>query len=84
MHVIDVNDEAPQFVPFWPRYPQAIAKAVLTNESNTLPGTRVFSCGATDADSNAVLQFLWTPGSESATGGRFYIAPTCVSSTRFH
>lgn len=79
MHLQDVNDERPVFVPFWPDYPSSMAKAVLAEESKTKPGTRVFQAEATDADSNAALEYQFTPGLEASMTERFYISPTSVS-----
>nr|CDS18766.1 neural cadherin [Echinococcus granulosus] len=53
-----------------------MAKAVLAEESKTGPGTRVFKAEATDADSNAVLEYQWTPGLGASSTDRFYISPT--------
>lgn len=56
-----------------------MAKAVLAEESKTKPGTRVFQAEATDADSNAALEYQFTPGLEASMTERFYISPTSVS-----
>ncbi|KAM7536230.1 hypothetical protein Aperf_G00000082111 [Anoplocephala perfoliata] len=76
VRVIDVNDEPPVFVPFFPNYPQAFARAVLAGESKTPPGTRVFHAQATDADATSLLEYSWTPGLESSSTQRFYISPS--------
>ncbi|VDN97731.1 unnamed protein product, partial [Rodentolepis nana] len=76
--VIDVNDERPVFVPFWAGYPDSIAKAVLSEESKTPPGTRVFQVQAMDADAKALLEFRWTPGLDTSVTKRFSISPTSV------
>lgn len=80
IRVLDVNDERPVFLPFWPNYPSAIAKAVLSEQSQTPPGTRVFQAQARDADVNSVLEYKWSPGLDVSVTQRFYISPTSVSS----
>ena len=78
LRLIDVNDEAPIFIPFWTDCPTSIAKAVLSGESKTPPGTRVFKVQATDADQNAILRYQWTPGLAADITRRFYISSTSV------